>query len=111
MIGAASIGAPGFFVAFGVIFVIFALVGGAFSLYNATAKNRFSSLDIVDPAREPDPLDPHYRDHQHSTASHRDEHPTQAGPTRFCTTCGSKLAADFAFCPGCGKAVQASDEL
>lgn len=56
MIGAARIGAPGFFVAFGVVFVLMALCGVFFNLVNATSENRYSSFDLTEPGEEIDPL-------------------------------------------------------
>lgn len=56
-IGAILLGAPWFFCLFGVAFVAIAAVQAAYGLYNAAAKNRLSSLDIVDEGEEPDPLE------------------------------------------------------
>jgi len=55
-VGAASKGAPGFFVLFGVVFVIMAIAGVIYNLYNATQKNRISTFDITKGSEEPDPI-------------------------------------------------------
>ena len=47
-VAAASMGAPWFMSAFGVIFIILAVVSALYNAHNATGKNRFSILDITD---------------------------------------------------------------
>lgn len=111
---AVSIGAPWFFVVFGAIFVGLALFGGIGSLYNATARNRFSEYDITDHGEETDPI-AHVLGHDDSSSAR----PRRSGPERdpatsrgaaprrfeggFCPYCGAAVQDDFAFCPACGK--------
>lgn len=92
-------GAPGFFVAFGVVFTLAAIAGGIYNFYNATARNRVSEFDIVRPSAEPDPF---ARGAANATTSHVPAKDPVAG---FCPFCGTALSAEFAFCPKCGKAV------
>ena len=54
--GAASMGAPGFFLLFGVVFIGIGVVNAVYSFKNATGENRYSDFDIVDSHEEPDPL-------------------------------------------------------
>ena len=54
--GAASIGAPGFFLLFGVAFIGIGVVNAVYSFKNASGDNRYSAFDIVDSDEEPDPL-------------------------------------------------------
>lgn len=95
-IGAILLGAPWFFCLFGVAFVAIAAVQAAYGLYNATAKNRFSSLDIVDEGEEPDPL-----------AARRDERSSGEAAGGFCPYCGAQTREDYRFCPKCGRDLDA----
>ena len=85
MCGAASMGAPGFFLLFGVAFI---------------------GVDIVDSDEEPDPLNVRF-------GSRSDPEPeVQTGePGRFayCPYCGARLGEGFAFCGKCGKALPKQD--
>ena len=95
---ASSMGAPGFFVAFGVIFILMALGGAAYNFYNATSRNRFSDFDITGPGEEVDPLE---RRHREAPAA-----PVEGGKKpAYCSDCGSKLQATYEYCPNCGKDV------
>jgi len=97
---AVSIGASGFFVFFGVVFVLLMIAGGIYNFYNATASNRVSEVDIVSSATEPDPLD--------RMLGRKPASPPDTGvenPDRFCPYCGSALSVEFKFCPACGKAI------
>lgn len=53
---AVQMGAPIFFAAFGIIFIVMAIVGVIYNMNNATGENRFSAFDIVDEGEETDPL-------------------------------------------------------
>lgn len=93
---AASMGAPPFFLAFGVLFIIIGIVQALYHFKNATGENRFSEFDITEDGEEPDPLD------------RRDwEAPGQEGPEpcacRYCPYCGAKLGEGFAYCGKCGR--------
>ncbi|MCP4643901.1 MAG: zinc ribbon domain-containing protein, partial [bacterium] len=45
--GAMSMGAPPFLGLFGVVFVVLAIVGVGYNLFNATSRDRMSTLDIT----------------------------------------------------------------
>lgn len=97
-ISASNMGAPGFFVLFGVVFVLMGLGGAAYNFYNATSKNRFSHYDITGPGEEQDPLDPDRHSHRSSDPpDFFEEKPS------FCPYCGEKLKPNYEFCPNCGK--------
>ena len=96
-IAAASMGAPGIFPLFGVLFVILGIVQTVYNLKNATGKNRYSSFDIVEDGEEPDPLEQRF-----GSAAQNDPQPDR-GEFRFCPYCGAKLGAEFEFCGKCGK--------
>ena len=96
---AASMGAPNFFVAFGVMFILVAICGGVYHFHNATSDNRMSEFDIVRTSAEPDPL-------ARLAASRAAAPVIDAEPDGgFCTDCGAALSAEFNFCPKCGNAI------
>lgn len=99
-ITAASMGAPGFFPLFGVLFIIIGIVQTVYNLKNATGENRYSAFDIVEDGEEPDPLNRRFCavPQVDSTSPDRD-----SGEFRFCPYCGAKLGAAFEFCGKCGK--------
>ena len=96
MCGAASMGAPGFFLLFGVAFIGIGVVNAVYSFKNAAGENRYSAYDIVDSdGRQPDNVVP-----------------PQAGETgklAYCPYCGAKLGEGFSFCGKCGKALPEQD--
>lgn len=100
-ISAVSMGAPGFFSLFGVLFVILGIVQVVYNLKNATGENRYSAFDIVEDGEEPDPLN------QRFGASFQSDQETAASSSgdffRFCPYCGAKLGDEFTFCGKCGK--------
>jgi hypothetical protein len=98
---AASIGAPWFFVLFGVVFVGMAIASCFYNFHNATSQNRFSNFDIVQSGVEPDPLNPRAR------AAGSGPTPPAAADA-FCPYCGAALSTQFNFCPKCGKPVNSS---
>lgn len=50
-------GIPEYFPLIGYFVIISSIVGGAYHIYNALAKNRFTAQDKVSPDKEPDPLE------------------------------------------------------
>ena len=97
-IGAASMGAPGFFVAFGVVFILLAVGQAIYAFYNATAKNRMSTFDITEHGEEPDPLDPGVR-----SGERPETRVNTDAPERFCPYCGAPTRDGYAYCRGCGR--------
>ena len=100
---ASSKGAPGFFIAFGILFVCVAAAMVVYHLYNATQKRRMSALDITTGTEEPDPIATalgHAEPEQTSTDK-------GAKPRRFegdfCPYCGARVTDEFDYCPKCGK--------
>lgn len=99
---AASIGAPSFFIVFGMIFVGLAIAQGIFHYKNATGKNRMSVLEITDHHTEPDPLNELFNHSNGSNDNHEEDNTTD--DINYCPYCGSKISDDFyMFCPNCGK--------
>ena len=89
----ASVGAPPFFLAFGVLFIIVGIVQALYNYKNATGENRFSEFDITEDGEEPDPLD--------RRAPEAPEPPD--GTYRFCPYCGAKSGEGFVYCARCGR--------
>ena len=91
----------GVFAAFGLIFIVIAIIQAVYHFKNASGKNRYSTFDIVDGQEEPDPL------HQQYGAPFEYENAESYGPqserNHFCPYCGAKIQNDFAFCSRCGK--------
>ena len=100
-LAAASMGAPIFFVLFGVAFVVLGIVQALYHWKNATGETRFSTFDIVDSDEEPDPLD--RRPAEHASSQGGASAPSASGSSRFCPYCGAKVQGDFEFCNQCGK--------
>ena len=97
-ITASSMGAPGLFPLFGILFVIMGIISAIYNFKNATGKNRYSSFDIVDSHEEPDPMNQRF-----GVDITSDDPGFESDDFRFCPYCGAKLGADFAFCGKCGK--------
>ena len=101
---AASMGAPGFFVLFGVVFVLIAIGGVVYNFHNATHKNRISTFDITTQNEESNPI---------AQAMGHAPHPSDTGQSGtgsprkyeggFCPFCGEKANSEFDYCPKCGK--------
>jgi len=94
-VSASSMGAPGFFPLFGVLFIILGIAQAVYHFKNAAGDNRFSAFDITDDGEEPDPLDAHFRQN--------DESKTKVETGEFCPYCGCKVKEDYQFCRQCGK--------
>ena len=90
---AASMGAPAFFLAFGVLFILIGIVQAVYHFKNATGENRFSAFDITEDGEEPDPLDRRAQDDP--------ERP--GGGFRFCPYCGARSGEGFVYCAKCGR--------
>lgn len=99
-ITAASMGAPGFFPLFGVLFIIIGIVQTVYNLKNATGESRYSAFDIVEDSEEPDPLNRRF-----CAVPQVDSTPPDRDSVEFCFCpyCGAKLGAAFEFCGKCGK--------
>lgn len=99
--GAASMGAPGIFSLFGVVFIIMAVASGIYNFTNATSKNRYSSYDITDGEEEPDPWNERF--HQTERSYGLEDQNTIEKEHQYCPYCGAKVQKDFEFCNQCGK--------
>ncbi len=96
---AVSMRVPGFFLLFGVLFVLVGIIQAVYHFKNATGKNRYSSFDIVEDREEPDPLNQRFGTGMQDGSSQDD--PGEA--FRYCPYCGAKLGYEFEFCGKCGK--------
>jgi len=96
---AASMGAW-FMVPFGLIFVGVAVYNAIYNYRNATSKDRYSIIDIVDEDEETDPLNEKYG--RKATSNHPvfEENGTSAA---YCPYCGMAVDSEFDFCPKCGR--------
>lgn len=99
-ITASRMGAPTFFVFFGVIFVGLAIVQGIFHFKNATGTNRMSIFDITE--EEPDPIEDYLnKDRRQNNEGLEEMHNND--DINFCPYCGNKVVDDsFKYCPKCG---------
>ena len=106
---------------FGVIFVIIGIARAVYSFTNATAKDRYSLVEITTDDVEPDPLNERFGQKESDEARGGDagdpvgelktlikdvtEVPQAAedNDAAFCPYCGQRLQADFSFCPKCGR--------
>lgn len=122
---ASSMGAPIFFSLFGILFILFALIGVFYNYKNATGKNRMSVFDITEGNEEPDPLQTRFRGTDGRITGSRtmdgraggdrtEEGATQdmrfdpsvSGDTRYCPYCRYEIKGDFIYCPKCGKNIE-----
>jgi hypothetical protein len=103
-IAAASMGAPTFFVLFGVVFIIIAIATTVYHFHNATQKNRMSTFDITTGSEETDPI---AQALGHTQSPPQQDSTPHDSPRRFegdfCPFCGTKISAEFDYCPKCGK--------
>ena len=103
-ITAMSMGAPGLFAGFGLVFVGIAAMDAVYNFKNATGKKRYSEYDIVDEQEETDPLNERYgepADWQQSAQTEDGKRDDFA----FCPYCGTKREADHIYCGKCGKKI------
>lgn len=111
-IAALSIGAPVFFALFGVVFVVVAIVQAMYNFKNATGKERFSVMDIVDDDEEGDPTDRWVCggvDADESVSERKADEKSAADfevEVNFCPYCGAKAEKTFRFCRKCGKRIR-----
>jgi hypothetical protein len=96
-ITASAHGAPALFTLFGIMFVILAIGGVLYNMFNAASPNRMSTLDITTPGEESDPIADALVGKRPGSAD------TAAGAANFCPQCGRKAEGTFKFCPGCGR--------
>lgn len=102
-IAALAIGG-GFFALFGVIFIGIAVYEAVYNYRNATSKNRYSTIDIVDSCEEGDPLNEKYgRNTVKNTPAVQMNGVQDTSETNFCPYCGKKVGEAHSFCSGCGK--------
>ncbi|MBQ9090673.1 MAG: zinc ribbon domain-containing protein [Anaerotignum sp.] len=97
---AMSIGAPGFFCLFGVVFVAIAGVQAYYNFHNATSENRYSAFDITDEEEEPDPLNERFAERMEEA-----EQKQISSSGGFCPYCGTPAEKDHRFCRNCGKKI------
>lgn len=101
---------------FGIIFILAGVVGVIYNLYNATAQNRMSDIDITTDEEESDPIanamghGPKRKFHSRREHIQREESRQTQTDTQtrkyegnFCPFCGNKVEDKFDFCPKCGK--------
>ncbi len=90
-------GGAGPFALFGVIFVIIAVVQAVYNIKNATSKNRYSEFDITENGEEPDPLNEKFK------VIRSDENTAAKTQSNYCPYCGAPVSASFKFCNNCGE--------
>lgn len=92
----------GFMLPFGIVFIVISIAMAVYSHHNATAKDRYSILDIVDEDEEKDPLN-----EQYGRKKEEYDRDNNAGGAdmNFCPYCGKQLEKGFDFCPKCGKKI------
>lgn len=104
-LSAMSMGAPGFFALFGIVFIGVGIVNTIYNYKNATGKNRFSAFDITDGSEESDPLDEYFAGERQrgEKTTFQSRGFTVEERNNFCPYCGNKVADDYVFCSNCGK--------
>ncbi len=88
---------------FGIVFIVMAGIQAVYHYKNATAKNRFSVMDVTDSIEERDPSEEWVRESDEDTRPPRQS--TQNTETRFCPYCGTGAEAGYKFCKHCGKPI------
>lgn len=88
---------------FGVLFIVLGVVQAIYHYKNATSKDRYSIIDIVDSREEGDPAD--------NWIKNKDGSETEAqnniySEINYCPYCGARVSSDYAFCPKCGKSIK-----
>lgn len=106
-IAASSMGAPSFFVFFGIVFVGIAIIQAIFHFKNAAGKNRMSLFDITDSHAEPDPLNKLFNNSKDTVYRNDDGQLSTTNNINFCPYCGNKIHDDsYNFCSSCGKEIR-----
>ena len=95
-VSASSMGAPGLFTLFGVVFIAICLGSALYEFYNATRKNRFSEYDITEGDEEPDELNRYFSGQETPESKTTDA-------AAYCPFCGQATEPDHRFCSRCGK--------
>ena len=93
-------------VPFGLIFVVIASYGAYYNYKNATSKNRYSVIDIVDGEEEPDPLNVMYGSKESINNQgfiNNQDRGELGASVAYCPYCGTGVQSKFDFCPKCGK--------
>lgn len=117
---AAQTGVP-FFAAFGIIFVVMAVVGVIYNMKNATGEKRYSAFDIVDEGEEEDPLNERFGRNAKADSDERTDaeapgsreeriHAVPQGENNFCPYCGAPVKETYTFCRKCGRRLDESAE-
>ena len=106
MAGAAQMGAPAFFLLFGLVFIVAAIVQAYYNFHNATSENRYSAFDITEEGEEPDPLQERFGK-QEQEIPMKDAVSAEGG---FCPYCGAPVEKDHLFCRKCGRQIRESGE-
>ncbi|MFK7692120.1 zinc ribbon domain-containing protein [Paenibacillus sp. HJGM_3] len=106
-LSAASMGAPPFFVIFGVVFVGLAIIQGIYHFMNATRSNRMSLLDITEHGEEPDPLNVLAAERKGSLEQPGEKQLQIPGSVNYCPFCGNKITdPTHKYCMSCGKEIR-----
>lgn len=104
-IATASMGAPPFFILFGIMFVVIAVIQAVYHMKNATGENRMSVFDITE--NEPDPMDYYVKSKARTSGQSRNQTLNVRSDINFCPNCGEDVADEAVnFCPSCGQAVR-----
>ncbi len=106
MAGAAQMGAPAFFLLFGLVFIVAAIVQAYYNFHNATSEDRYSAFDITEEGEEPDPLQERFGK-QEQEIPMKDAVSAEGG---FCPYCGAQVEKDHLFCRKCGRQIRESGE-
>lgn len=99
---AASMGG-GLFAAFGIVFIIVAIIQAVYNFKNATSENRYSAFDITDGSEEQDPLNEYFGESRGNAESNSNSNSESRSTGEFCPYCGTKVLDEFEYCNKCGK--------